>query len=121
LQSKLSSFDTLIMPEFTRVDGGGAVCQWCYADITAPGLRLYVRGEKNKFISPGRNENPFAPKSSRITRHLLYQAKRTWTQRELADETGLGEGFVSRIVKTLEAQQLIGRDDQEDSLPARQR
>lgn len=81
------------------------------ADVTAPGLRLYVRGEKNKFISPGRNENPFSPKSSRITRHLLYQAKRTWTQRELADETGLGEGFVSRIVKSLEAQQLIGRDD----------
>jgi hypothetical protein len=82
------------------------------ADVTAPGLRLYVRGEKNKFISPGRNENPFAPKSSRVTRHLLYQSSRAWTQRELADETGLGEGFVSRIVKSLEAQQLIARDDQ---------
>lgn len=82
------------------------------ADVTAPGLRLYVRGEKNKFISPGRNENPFAPKSSRIARHLLYQSNRAWTQRELADETGLGEGFVSRIVKSLEAQQLIARDDQ---------
>ena len=82
------------------------------ADVTAPGLRLFVRGEKNKFISPGRNENPFAPKSCRIARHLLYQANRVWTQRELADETGLGEGFVSRIVKSLEAQQLVARDDQ---------
>ena len=82
------------------------------ADVTAPGLRLFVRGEKNKFTSPGRNENPFAPKSSRIARHLLYQSNRAWTQRELADETGLGEGFVSRIVKSLEAQQLIARDDQ---------
>ena len=81
------------------------------ADVTAPGLRLFIRGEKNKFISPGRNENPFAPKSSRIARHLLYQANRAWTQRELADETELGEGFVSRIVKSLEAQQLIVRDD----------
>ena len=81
------------------------------ADVTAPGLRLLVRGEKNKFISPGRNENPFAPKSSRIARHLLYQPNRMWTQRELADETGLGEGFVSRIVKSLEAQQLVARDD----------
>jgi hypothetical protein len=81
-------------------------------DVTAPGLRLYVRGEKNKFISPGRNENPFAPKSSRISRHLLYQPNRAWTQRELAEETGLGEGFVSRIVKSLEAQQLITRDNQ---------
>ena len=82
------------------------------ADVTAPGLRLFVRGEKNKFTSPGRNENPFAPKSSRIARHLLYQSNRAWTQRELADETGLGEGFVSRIVKSLEAQQLVARDDQ---------
>lgn len=81
------------------------------ADVTAPGLRLYVRGEKNKFTSPGRNENPFAPKSSRIARHLLYQPNRRWTQRELAEETGLGEGFVSRIVKSLEAQQLIARDN----------
>lgn len=82
------------------------------ADVSAPGLRLYVRGEKNKFISPGRNENPFAPKSSRIARHLLYQPNRAWTQRELAEETGLGEGFVSRIVKSLEVQQLIARDNQ---------
>lgn len=82
------------------------------ADVTAPGLRLFVRGEKNKFISPGRNENPFAPKSSRIARHMLYQTARVWTQRELADETGLGEGFVSRIVKSLEAQQLIARDNE---------
>lgn len=82
------------------------------ADVTAPGLRLYVRGEKNKFTSPGRNENPFAPKSSRIARHLLYQPHRSWTQRELANETGLGEGFVSRIVKSLESQQLISRDSQ---------
>ncbi len=82
------------------------------ADVTAPGLRLFVRGEKNKFISPGRDENPFAPKSSRIARHMLYQIGRVWTQRELAGETGLGEGFVSRIVKSLEAQQLISRDNQ---------
>jgi hypothetical protein len=82
------------------------------ADISAPGLRLYVRGQKNKFISPGRKENPFAPKSSRVARHMLYQPSRRWTQRELAEETGLGEGFVSRIVKTLVAQQLINRDNE---------
>lgn len=80
------------------------------ADVTAPGLRLYVRGEKNKFISSGRNENPFAPKSSRIARHLLYHPDRRWRQRELAEEAKLGEGFVSRIVKSLEAQQLVSRD-----------
>jgi hypothetical protein len=82
------------------------------ADVSAPGLRLYIRGEKNKFISPGRNENPFAPKSSRIARHLLYQPDRRWVQRELAEATGLGEGFVSRIVKSLETHRLVSRDDQ---------
>lgn len=82
------------------------------ADITGPGLRIYVRGKKNKFKQLGRRENPFAPKSSRITRRLIYHPERTFTQRELAEETGLGEGFVSRIVKTLEAQHLIVRDDQ---------
>lgn len=80
-------------------------------DVTAPGLRLYVRGEKNKFITPGRKENPFAPKSSRIARHLLFQPGRRWSQRELAEETQLGEGFVSRIVKSLEAEKLIDRDN----------
>jgi len=82
------------------------------ADIFGPGLRICVRGEKNKYVSTGRRENPFAPKSSRIARHLLYQLDHAYTQRELADETGLGEGFVSRIVKTLEAQQLVARDPQ---------
>jgi hypothetical protein len=43
---------------------------------------------------------------------MLYQPNRRWTQRELAKETGLGEGFVSRIVKTLEAQQLIDSDNE---------
>lgn len=79
------------------------------ADVTAPGLRLYVRGEKNKFISVGRHENAFASKSSRVARRLLYFPHRSWTQRELSEDTGLGEGFVSRIVKTLEEQQLVTR------------
>jgi len=82
------------------------------ADISGPGLRIHVRGEKNRFVSPGRRENPFAPKSSRIARHLLYRLDHAFTQRELADETGLSEGLVSRIVKTLETQQLLKRDDQ---------
>lgn len=80
------------------------------ADVKGPGLRLYARGEKNKFKSPGRKENPFAPKSSRIARHLLYQPRRLFTQKELADETGLGEGFVSRIVKSFLEQQIVIRD-----------
>lgn len=79
------------------------------AEIKAPGLRVHVRGKENKFKSRGRKENPFAFKSSRITRRLLSSPEKKWTQRELSESTGLGEGFVSRIVKTLEAQKLIDR------------
>jgi len=32
------------------------------ADIKAPGLRLYIRGEKNNYKRPGRKWNPFSPK-----------------------------------------------------------
>jgi hypothetical protein len=82
------------------------------ADLTAQGLRVYVRGKENKFSRPGRKENPFAPKSSRVARRLLYQPERAFSQRELANETGLGEGFISRLAKTLEQQHLVIRDDQ---------
>ncbi|MCK4621320.1 MAG: hypothetical protein KAT62_03795 [Desulfuromonadales bacterium] len=81
------------------------------ADVTASGLRLYVRGKKNKFTRPGRKENPFAPKSSRVARRLLYQPEQRLTQRELTDATSLSEGLVSRVVKALEAQRLVARDD----------
>ncbi len=80
-------------------------------DIKAPGLRLYVRGEKNKYKRPGRKENPFSPKSSRITRRLLYRPDERMTQRELTASTGLSEGLVSRVVRELEKQHLVSRDD----------
>lgn len=81
------------------------------ADVKAPGLRLYVRGEKNKYTRPGRKENPFSPKSSRIARRLLYRPDERMTQRELTASTGLSEGLVSRVVRELEKQHLVSRDD----------
>ncbi len=87
----------------------------CWLDLSGnvhiygPGLMFLVRGEENKFKQPGRRENPFSPKSSRIARHLLYHPHHPFSQRELSADTGLGEGYVSRIVKTFEAQNLIER------------
>lgn len=81
------------------------------ADVKAPGLRLYVRGEKNKYKRPGRKENPFSPKSSRIARRLLYRPEERLTQRELTESTGLSEGLVSRVVRELEKQFLVSRDE----------
>ncbi len=80
------------------------------ADITAPGLRIHVEGKPNKFKSVGRPKNIFAPKSSRITRHLLIAPERCITQRELTNETNLDEGLVSRVVREMEKSGLLQRD-----------
>jgi len=80
------------------------------ADITTPGLRIHVEGKPNKFKSAGRPKDIFAPKSSRITRHLLIDPERYITQRELTNETNLDEGLVSRVVREMEKSGLLQRD-----------
>ena len=80
------------------------------ADITAPGLRIHVEGKPNKFKSVGRPKDIFAPKSSRIARHLLIEPERYITQRELTNETNLDEGLVSRVVREMEKNGLLQRD-----------
>ncbi len=80
------------------------------AHITAPGLRIHIEGKPNKFKSAGRPKDIFAPKSSRISRHLLIAPERFITQRELTHETNLDEGLVSRVVREMERTGLLIRD-----------
>ncbi|WP_269538032.1 type IV toxin-antitoxin system AbiEi family antitoxin [Cerasicoccus fimbriatus] len=75
-----------------------------------PGLRIQIEGKPNRFKSPGRPQNLFAPKSARITRRLLMSPDTALTQRELAEQSGLDEGFTSRIVREMESQDLLIRD-----------
>ena len=77
--------------------------------IVAEGLRIYVQGQPNRFKSSGRPENMFAPKSARLTRCLLVHWPEGFTQRELAYRTGIGEGFVSRIVRRLASDGYVER------------
>lgn len=86
-------------------------------DIRTTDLLFYIKGKSNKFKQPGRRENPFSPKSSRIARRLLYHPRRPYSQKELSDSTGLGEGYVSRIAKTLEEQSLIKRNEDNRLMP----
>ena len=79
------------------------------ARLVAPGLLVSVEGKPNQFKRPGRPSSLFAPKSSRIARWLLMEPERAFSQRELAKASGLDEGFTSRIVRQLEAQQLVLR------------
>ncbi|HZS70741.1 MAG TPA: type IV toxin-antitoxin system AbiEi family antitoxin [Candidatus Acidoferrum sp.] len=80
------------------------------ARLEAPGLHVHVEGKPNRFVRPGRPANLFAPKSSRVARHLLIHRARAFSQRELAEATKLGEGFISRIVRGLEQQELVVRE-----------
>ncbi len=81
------------------------------AEIVAPGLRIHVEGKPNKYKKVGRPSTVFAPRSSRAVRQLLLEPGRSLHQRELARLAGLDEGFTSRIVRKLEADELVERDD----------
>jgi MarR family/Transcriptional regulator, AbiEi antitoxin, Type IV TA system len=81
------------------------------AHITGPGLKVIVDGRPNRFRAPGRPSSVFAPKSARVVRLLLEHPRRMFTQREIARETNMSEGFVSRIVGRLEADSYLERAD----------
>ena len=80
------------------------------AYIHAPPVHVHVEGKPNKFVTRGRKSNMFAPKASRVARQLLFNPNEPQTQCELAERTGLGEGYVSRVVRRLEDDRLIKRD-----------
>ena len=81
-------------------------------NIRMPGIYIRVEGKPNCFKQAGRPANVFAPKSSRITRQLLINPERRFTQREISKETGLDEGLVSRVVKRIEKDGLVSRDEE---------
>jgi hypothetical protein len=80
------------------------------ADIDAPGLRVLIEGKPNRFVRSGRPSTVFAPKSARIARRLLIEPRRAFRQQELAEATGLDDGFTSRIVRRLEEDRLVTRE-----------
>lgn len=66
--------------------------------IVAPGLHIRVEGQPNRYKSPGRPANLFAPASSRMARALLLWPDRWFSQAELAKEIGLAPGSLSRLL-----------------------
>lgn len=69
------------------------------AQISIPGLRVNVQGKTNRFLQSGRPMDLFATKSARLARTLLLHAGESFNQRQLARQSNLGPGFVSRLVK----------------------
>ena len=79
------------------------------ARIVAPGIRVLVEGQPNQFKSLGRPSSAFAPKSARISRWLLMHPGQSLKQREIAQATGMDEGFTSRIISRLEEENFVLR------------
>ena len=79
------------------------------AHIDTDSIFVHVEGKPYKVQRPGRASNVFAPKSSRLSRYLLQHPHKTFTQRELAEATGLGDGYTSKIVRRLEEMNLVER------------
>lgn len=80
------------------------------AHLTGPGLMIKVEGRPNRFLRRGRPGSVFAARSCRVARLLLIHPDRVFTQKEIAQETGLDPGFVSRIVGQLEKDGLVVRE-----------
>ena len=81
------------------------------AYIIAPGIRIIVDGRPNRFRTVGRPPNLFAAKSSRVVRWLLVHPGEPFTQRHIARATDMTEGFVSRIIRGLEQEGYLDRDE----------
>ena len=81
------------------------------AHITGPGLRIIIEGRANKFRQLGRPTNLFAPRSSRIARHLLLNPRQFQTQIEIARATRLDDGYVSKLVRRFKQEQFVIEDE----------
>jgi hypothetical protein len=81
------------------------------AKIVLPGVRIWIEGRANRFSERGRPPNIFASKSSRISRQLLFYPQRFQTQAELARQSGLGDGYVSKIVRRLREEFYLDVDE----------
>lgn len=66
-------------------------------------------GFRNKFPEKRNGRNPFSDKASLILRAMLKDAEHIWGIREMAEETGLNPGYVSRIAEELDKRDYIVR------------
>lgn len=80
------------------------------AHVLAPHLCLVATGRENRYRTRRRSPDAFAPKSSRIARVLLGDPGRTFSQRELAEQSGITDALVSRVVGRLLDTGLLARD-----------
>ena len=68
-------------------------------------------GFPNKFPEERQGRDPFSDKASLILRAMLKRGEQLWGIRELAKETHLNPGYVSRMARELESRNYITRVD----------
>ena len=73
---------------------------------------IHVEGKSNQFKQKGRPANPFAPKSSRISRFLLAHPNQRFRQKEIANQASVGPGWTSKVIRRLEGKKLVRRDEE---------
>lgn len=97
--------------ERCREEGVGWIDLSGNAHLNTDSFLIHVEGKPNQFKQKGRPANPFAPKSSRISRFLLIHPNRRFRQKEIADRAGVGRGWTSKVVRRLEEKRLVRRDE----------
>lgn len=80
------------------------------ATITASGLYIKVEGRPNLFKRAGRPSSVFAAKSSRLARWFLMHPEQRYYLAQLALETEMDRGYVSRIAARLVADGYLQRN-----------
>ena len=84
------------------------------ASLLWPGVRVLILGYPNKHKQRGRPTNLFSPKRARLIKALLMNQEPSGqgplSQRALSHFTGLDEGYVSKICRSLLDAKLIQRD-----------
>lgn len=83
------------------------------AHVRGNGLLISREGRPNAFVTRGRPASAFAPVSARVARWMLADPRRWWLQKDLATQSGLDPGRVSRIVGRLSDDGLLDRRGRE--------
>jgi hypothetical protein len=71
------------------------------AEVDVPGIRVRIRGQKGGHAIAAPGVNAFSRSASRAVHALLIAPKRSWSRSELAFETGLDKGSLSRTLRAL--------------------
>lgn len=69
--------------------------------ITFGSIYIEIEGKRTKLPYLTQGQSLFSPKAVRVTKCLLYEPDRKWTQKDIAQKAQLSKGMISRLVKRM--------------------